>query len=266
MTLNLLDKTAGTRVARGLTYAEKPLGGQMVPLTMDLFVPKAAATPAPLLVWLGADILTDRAINPKGPQRLADVLTRKGVALAAPTVRVGANRSDLPDAAIEGLGRLEPQRDLSVHPDLSTSLGLGATEDICALLSFVAVKGEKLGLSGRTVLSGASIGAGLAFNVAVAAPHLGLERPAPVGVLSYSGTCAWPGLHEPGGLRVFALHNPLDDRMPIHPVRTMAAQDPLFELIESMEQAHGSLGLWPEEPALQACMRIHSRVIEWSAA
>ncbi|MEM7732655.1 MAG: hypothetical protein AAF280_07715 [Pseudomonadota bacterium] len=266
MTFTAFDKRAGTRVARDLIYAKTRLDGQDVPLSTDLFVPKAAAGPAPLLVWLGADILTDRAINPKGPQRLADALTRQGVALAAPKVRVGARRSDLPDTAIEGLGRLDSKRDTSVDPVLSTSPAIAATEDICAFLTFVAEKGEELGLSGQTVLAGASIGAGLAFNVAVAAPHLRFDRPAPVGVLSYSGTCAWPDLHEPERLRVFALHNPSDDRMPINPVRAMAAKDPLFELIESMEQAHGSLGLWPEETALQACARIQTRVTGWCAA
>lgn len=266
MVFTALDKKAGTRTAREMVYAERRLNGKAVPLTTDLFVPKATRGPAPLLVWLGADILTDRAINPKGPQRLADALTRQGVALAVPKVRMGAQRSDLPDATIEALGTLDSKRDKSVDPELSTSPAIAATEDICALLTFVATQGNALGLSGQTVLAGASMGAGLAFNVAMAAPHLGFDVPAPVGVLSYSGTCAWPDLYEPERVRVFALHNPLDDRIPIGPVRAMAAKDPLFELIESVEQAHGSLGLWPEETALQACARIQSRVTGWCDA
>lgn len=265
MTQPTLDQETGTQHTSGLVYAEKPLGGQIVSLKTDLFVPKASARPAPLLIWLGADIMTDRAINPKGPQRLADILTRKGVALAAPMVRVGANRADLPNAAIEGLGRLEAKRDPSVDPTLSTFPATAATEDICALLNFVAENSANLGLSGQVVLAGASMGAGLAFNVAVAAPHLGLDRLSPVGVLSYSGTFAWPALYEPGRLRVFALHNPNDDRMALGPIRDMATKDPAFELIESMEQAHGSLGLWPEETALQACTRILTRVTGWCA-
>ncbi|MEO0369947.1 MAG: hypothetical protein AAF231_00680 [Pseudomonadota bacterium] len=263
MTQTNLDQDTGTHHTSGLVYAEKPLGGQMVSLMTDLFVPQVRGRPAPLLVWLGADIMTDRAINPKGPQRLADILTRKGVALAAPKVRVGAKRADLPNAAIEGLGRLEAKRAPVADPSLSTFPATAATEDICALLNFVAEEGADIGLSGQVVLAGASMGAGLAFNVALAAPHLGLDRLSPVGVLSYSGTCAWPALFEPGRLRVFALHNPNDDRMPIQPIRDMAAKDPAFELIESMEQAHGSLGLWPEETAVQACTRILTRVTGW---
>lgn len=248
---------------RGLVYAKKPVQGQMMALKADFFAPKGAGAPAPLLVWLGADVLSDREMNPKGPQRLAEVLTRKGVALAAPMVRVGATRGDLPYSAIERLGSLEALRDKSVDPDLSTIPTIAATQDICALLAFVAENAEELGLSGQIVLAGASMGAGLAFNVGVVAPALGLDRPTPAGILSYSGACAWPSLYEPGTLRVFALNNPVDPKTPIGPIRAMAEKDPSIELIESMEQAHGSLGLWPQETALQACLRIQTRVIQW---
>lgn len=265
MTLSPLNKPAGTRKARHLPFAQKPQGGAMVALTTELFMPKTVDCPAPLLIWLGADALSDRAVNPKGPQRLAEILTRKGVALAAPRLRTTAEEADLPDATIEALSRLAPQKDPSADPDLCNFAAIAATEDVCALMEFVARKGAEFGLSGQVVLAGASMGAGLAFNVAVAAPHLGLKRPDPVGVLSYSGTCAWPSLYEPDRLRVFALHNPTNTRMPIGPIRAMADGDPLFELVESMEQAHGSLGLWPEETALQALTRIQTRVMNWCA-
>ncbi|MEO1285350.1 MAG: hypothetical protein AAFV92_10775 [Pseudomonadota bacterium] len=53
--------------------------------------------------------------------------------------------------------------------------------------------------------------------------------------------------------------------MPIDPIREMAQNDPMFELIESIEQVHGSLGLWPQETAEDACTRILTRVKQWCA-
>ena len=61
------------------------------------------------------------------------------------------------------------------------------------------------------------------------------------------------------------MHNPTDRRVPIGPVRIMAHLDPHFELIESIEQAHGSLGRWPQETTQEACNRILARVHRWSA-
>lgn len=263
MTLIPLDKKAGTEQAQGLSYAEMPLGGERVELAMELFLPKTSARPAPLLVWLGPDCLTDREVNPTGPRRLADFLTRNGVAMAMPAVRVGATRADLPDALAERLAMIEPKRDKSVDAILSTFPAVAATQDICALLARVSQDGGAMGLSGQTVLAGAGIGAGLAFNVAIVSPHLGLSRPDPVGVISYSGTCAWPSLFTPDTIRAFALHNPTNRRIPIGPIRVMAARDPSFELIEGIEQAHASLGLWPQESMQDACRRLLARVQTW---
>ena len=265
MTLLPLDKKAGTEQAQGLSYADMPVEGARVSLGMDLFLPKASKRPAPLVVWLGPDCLTDRSVNPTGPRRLADFLTRNGVAMAFPTVRVGATRVDLPDAVVERLALIEPQRDRNVDAVLSTFPAIAATQDICALLARVSLDGASMGLSGQTVLAGAGIGAGLAFNVAVVAPHLGLSRPDPVGILSYSGTCAWPQMYAPNTIRAFALHNPTDRRISIAAIRTMAARDPAFELLEGIEQAHASLGLWPQETTQQACSRILARVARWCA-
>ncbi|MEO0751233.1 MAG: hypothetical protein AAFY25_05480 [Pseudomonadota bacterium] len=263
MTLTPFDKKAGTEQALDVIYADRPLLGQITPVCTDIFLPKPAARPAPLLIWLGADILSERAPNPVGPRRLADMLTRHGVALCAPKVRVGAGRSDLPNSVVERLSQIEKDRDQSVDPGLSTFPAIAATEDICALLAWVEVEGASYGLSGKTVLVGASTGAGLAFNIALVAPRLGLSRPAPVGLMSYSGTCAWPSFFAPNAMHAFALHNPTDRRMPIGPIRTMAQLDPQFELIESIEQAHGSLGLWPQETTQQACNRILARIHRW---
>lgn len=265
MTLAPLDIKAGTQQIDGLVYAEMTLGGQSVPLHVDLFLPKADVGQTPLLIWLGADILSNRTNKPLGTKVLADFLTRNGVALAAPMVRVGAARADVPNSLVERLARIESKRDKSVEGPLSTIPAIAATEDLCAFLAWVEVDGLQYGLSGRTVLAGASTGAGLAFNTAVVAPHIGLRRPEPAGILSYSGTCPWPSLFAPSQLRAFALHNPSDRRMPIGPIRSMAQNDPMFELIESIEQAHGSLGLWPQESSVEACNRILARVKRWCA-
>lgn len=260
-----LDIQAGTQQLDGIVYAEMSLDGQSVPLHADLFLPKPEATPAPLVIWLGADLLSNRSQKPAGTKVLADFLTRNGVALAAPSVRVGAKRADMPNSLVERLARIESKRDKSVDGPLSTIEAMAATEDLCAFLAWVEVDGSQYGLSGRTVLAGASTGAGLAFNAAVVAPHIGLRRPEPAGILSYSGTCPWPSLFAPSRLRAFALHNPSDRRMPIGPIRVMAQNDPMFELIESIEQAHGSLGLWPQESPVEACNRILARVKRWCA-
>lgn len=260
-----LDKFADYATVRSVQYAQHAKAGAKLWLQADLYLPKATAQPAPLLIWLGAGILAERAANPVGPQRLAGFLTQNGVGLAVPRVRVDATQGDVAPSVMEHLAQIELHRDIGVDGTLSSFSGLAATEDLCALLSWVQANASHHGLSGQTVLAGASLGAGLAFNVAVAAPHLGLRRPQPVGVLSYSGMCAWPVLFTQGALRVFALHNPIDRRVSITSVRTMAARDPFFELIESIEQAHGSLGLWPQESSQQACARILTRVQQWCA-
>lgn len=265
MILTPFNEKTGTQHAEAVTYAEASLAGQVVPLVTDVFLPKRGAKSVPLLVWLGADMLSERAGKPAGPRRLAEILTRHGVALAAPTVRVGAARADLPNTVVERLARIEPQRDKTVEGPLSTFPAIAATQDLCALLTWVERNAQAFGLSGKTVLAGASVGAGLAFNLAVAAPHLGLSRPSPLGILSYSGACPWPSLYVPNQMRIFALHNPTDHRVPIHPVRQMAQSDPRMEFIESVEQAHGSLGLWPQEPSADACNRILTRVKTWCA-
>lgn len=255
----------GPQEARGVTYAEAPIGEQTVPLKVDLFLPDLAGANAPLLVWLGADILSDAGKTRSGPRILAQFLTQHGVAVAVPNVRVDAGRVDLPNSVVERLALIEARRDGTVDPRLSTFPAVAATQDVCALLSWIEHHASHLGLSGKTVLAGSSTGAGLAFNVSVIAPHLDLYRPDPKGILSFSGTCPWPSLFPAGTLNVFALHNPTDRRIAIDAIRSMAHMDQNFELIESIEQTHGSLGLWPNEPTQDACARILARVKRWCA-
>ncbi|MEL7011976.1 MAG: hypothetical protein AAFO72_01720, partial [Pseudomonadota bacterium] len=103
MTHASLDIKAGTQQIEGLVYAQPILAGRRIDLSMDLFLPPANAAPAPLLIWLGADILSKGATNTVGTRILADFLTRNGVALAAPAVRVDASRADLPNTLVERL-------------------------------------------------------------------------------------------------------------------------------------------------------------------
>ncbi len=263
MTFVSLDSKSGSELAEGLVYGRARLSGAMTALTMDLFLPGKTRRPSPLLVWLGADILTSKTSKPAGNRVLAGWLTREGVAMAVPSVRSKAQRSDVPDMVIETLPDIEAHRDGTVPPELSSFSALAVTSDICALLRWVEAEGLDYGLSGKVVLAGSSAGAAMAFNAAVVAPHLGLDRPEPAGVISYTGSCAWPGLYAKGRLRTLALHNPSDRRVGIGPVRKMAQNDPAFELYECIEQAHGSLGFWPQEAPQDACNRILARVRRW---
>lgn len=265
MTVITTNTAEGAKRPGDLVYAEQPLGTQNVSLTTRLFMPEPGGRPAPVLIWLGAAVLTERTANPQGPERLAGYLNRQGVALAEPTLRTNAGPRDIPAHAVERLSVIEPRRETDVDPVLSSFAGIGATADVCSLLAWLDQNADAMGLSGQIVLAGASIGASLAFNVAVMAPHLGLFRPDPVGLLSYSGTCAWPSLYAPSRMSVFALNNPIDPQTPVGPVRAMARRDPRFEIIESLEQTHGSLGLWPKESSQEACGRILDRIQRWCA-
>jgi dienelactone hydrolase len=265
MTSIIQDKARTPQSARRLTYGHSRVAGQTVALEVDLFVPDASHLPAPVLVWLGADVLSVKSGHGSGLRLLAHWLAPEGIAVAVPKVRVGADRSDVQNHVIERLPDIERHRDLTVPTDMSSFEALAAMEDLCTFLDWVATNGQSHGLSGKVVLAGSATGAAMAFNVACVAPYLGLARPHPIGLLSYSGTCAWPGLYPSGSLKTFALHNPTDRKIGIGPIRKMAHSDQSFELIEAIEQAHGSLGLWPGESPQAACDRILARVKRWCA-
>ncbi len=263
MTIVPLEPKAGTEHLADCTYGTARRDGQSVALAADLFLPPKASRPAPLLVWLGADILSLKRPGHAGHRILASRLTRLGVAMAAPRVRVGAGRADLRKHVLERLPEIERQRDITVPPALSSFAALAAVEDICTFLTWVGEAGARHHLSGRVVLAGSSIGGAMAFHTGFVAPSLWLERPNPAGIMSFSGSSAWPGLYMPGRYKVFALHSPTDQRIRIDQVRAMAQTDPAFELIECVEQAHGSLGIWPGEALEEASQRIVAKVNRW---
>ncbi|WP_397544603.1 hypothetical protein, partial [Roseovarius salis] len=182
------------------------------------------------------------------------------IALVVPELRLAAGADDLPPALRRRMAELpEPLHGLPAGPE-----ALAAMADAVACLGWLEAARDRIGLAGRPVLGGTAAGALTAFNVAYAAPAIGLDRPEPGGILSYSGGFAWPGLFVPGRYPVFALHNPFDTRIPVQSVRRLAETDPDVELIEAFDHGPGTLRVWPQEPRDHVFGRIRTLVQEWS--
>lgn len=260
------DARAGTRVAADVVYGHAPLGGRRQALHASIFLPRPAPGPPPMLVWLhGGDFHGGRH-DQVHVRRLARQLAAEGFALAAPQYRLGAGVEDL-GAGVRA--RLDDLAALPVADDparLGGAAALAATEDAARFLSWLGAQGPALALAGRPVLGGSGAGAITAFNAAFLAPWLGLRRPEPGGILSYSGGFAWPDLYRPGRYPVFALHNPFDIEIGIASIRALSARDPGLELIEAMEQAHGALRVHAKEPKTVTFGRIRAILAAWSAS
>lgn len=255
------DARAGTRRAEAAVYGNAPLAGRRIALQAALYLPAPGGAPAPVLVWLPA---TGR--DSAQTRRLARQLTAEGFALAVPRVRRQAGEGDL---APPTRARLPALADLPLAPGAAALAGpaaLAATEDAVRFLAWLAARAPALGLAGRPVLGGGGVGAAVAFNAAFLAPHLGLGRPDPGGILSYSGGFAWPTLYRPAVWPVFAIHNPFDRIVPIAPVRALSQADPALELVEAWLHAHGTLRAHPREPRPVTFGRIRDRLRAWAGA
>ena len=260
----VFDGRAGSRVAADVVFGHAPLGGQEVALRASVYLPKPGGRPPPLLVWIHGGGFRDGRHDQLQIRRLARQLTIEGFALATPEYRLGAGEADL-TATRERLAELE-RLPVAGEPWMAGAAAIAATEDVAAFLGWLEEQRGELGFAGRPVLGGSGAGAVTAFNAAYLAPFLGLERPEPGGILSYSGGFAWPELYEPGKYPVFALHSPFDDTLGIGPVRALSQMDPALELIEAWEQEHGLLRVHPQETKPVTFGRIRAMLEAWAAA
>ena len=265
------DPRAGTRMAADVLYAHAVLGGVPVALHGTLYLPAPGGAAAPLLVWLPGnghpteqhDGQHDGQRGRLQTRRLARQLTAAGFALATPQLRPRAECDDLAEATRARLAEIER---MPVAPGAARLTGwpaLAATEDAARFVGWLAARAAALGLAPRPVLGGTGDGAATAFNLAFLAPFLGLERPEPAGILSFSGGFAWPGLYRPAVYPVFALHNPFDQTLDIGPIRALSQIDPALELIEAWEHQHGALRVHPKESRTQAYGRLRALLRDW---
>lgn len=252
----------GAEAAREVIHARAPCAGAEAALRMSIFRPGAAERPAPLLFWLQAEGFGKATVGQGPPLRLARQMTHKGIALAVPELRLQAEGRDLSPALRAEMAALpEPLPGIP-----SGAAALAAMADAARGLAWLDAAREAIGLTGRPVLGGSLAGAVTALNLAYLAPRVGLDRPEPGGLISYSGGFAWPSLFAPGRYPVFALHNPFDSRMPIASARRMAEADPRFELLEAFEHRPGTLRVWPQEPRAEVFGRIRTLVRAWGEA
>lgn len=258
------DGRTGARVAEDVVYARAPRAGGQVALAATIYLPAPGSGPAPVLVWMPPARPAGAARGGVLIRRLARHLTAEGIALAAPRFRLAAAEDDLLPATRARLGALAQ---VPVAPGAGALTGpaaLAAAEDGARFLNWLAARQAVLGLAGRPVLGGSGTGAASAFGAAFLAPFLGIERPDPGGIFSYSGGFAWPALCRPGLCPVFALHNPFDDTLPIGPVRALSQADPGVDLVEAWLQEHGALRAHPREPRPVTFGRIRDRMREWT--
>jgi len=260
------DAGTGTRVAAGAVYGTALLGAGPRSLRASLYLPKAARTPVPVLVWMHGGGFETGDPDTLQIRRLARQLTARGFALAAPQYRLGAQEADLSPEARGKLGALAAMPATQGAEALAGPRAIAAAEDVARFLDWLAARAEGLGLCPRPVLGGSGAGAATAFNAAFLLPWLGLSHPDPAGILSYSGGFAWPGLYEPGRMPVFALHNPDDKEVDIAAIRALSQMDPDLELIEAFEHEHGALRLYPKEPKAETFGRLRAMLARWAGA
>lgn len=265
MLFEALDKQQGSEYAVGVVYARAPLRGKMHTLKLDLFLPHKDHRPASCLVWLrGGGFETGRYV-PGQFQRLARWCAQEGIAVIAPDFRLGATAEDLEPTTRAALPDIAGMAAKDLDPSFYGPAALAAMEDVLCALVWLEENAKSFGLRKRPVLGGSEAGAFTAFSTVYTALTMGHEVPKVAGILSFSGGLAWPELFMRGRVPIFAVHNPLDPKIPISPIRRIAQADPNVELIEAMEHQTGSIKLWPEE-GRAAC---HSRLLEyikrWSA-
>jgi len=257
-----LDPSAGTRLAEDVVYGRARLGPGDQVLRATLYLPAPDAVPAPVLVWFEAGAPGGRMRL----RRLGRQLTSAGFSLAVPRLRLKTGPGDLAPQTRAGQEMLAAQPVAPGAEALAGSAALAAIEDAARFLVWLGQQDGVLPLAGRPVLGGSGAGAATAFNLACLAPLLGLARPEPAGIFSYSGGFAWPGLYPTGRYPVFAMHNPFDDRVAIGPIRALAEADPDIELIEAWAQPHGALVSHPEEARAVTFDRIRDRLRLWCGA
>lgn len=262
------------RVARGLVYGSARQGGMMRDLRLDLYLPdpQSAETRAetqaqvPLLIWLHAGGFTGGRHDLPIYLRLARQMVSGGCALAMVEYRLGAQEEDLEEDLARRFAAMTAKRDPNISADLAGPAAVAACADLCMAMGWLVTRAGALGLAPRPVLGGSEAGACTALAAAFAAPLLGLERPDPAGVLSYSGALAWPALFEPDRSPVLAFHNPADPQVDIGPVRKLAETCANVTLIEVPDHPNGSVRLWPEEGRAASFGRIRDRLHEWTSA
>ena len=261
------DKRAGTRMVADAVYGHAPLDGQEVALHATLYLPKQRRRrPPPLLVWIHGGGFRDGTHDQLQIRRLARQLTIEGFALATPEYRLGAGAADLSEGSRARLDELERMPVAEGAGWFSGAAAIAAAEDLSRFMTWLEGVRDEIGFAGRPVLGGSGAGAVTAFNLAFLAPWLGLERPEPAGILSFSGGFAWPELYEAGKYPVFALHNPFDEKLAIGSIRALSQLDPELELLEAWEQEHGLLRVHPKETKPVTFGRIRGFVERWTAA
>jgi len=266
MGFGVFDGKAGSRVAADTVYGRAPLGGQEAALHATLYLPKPGGRPPPLLVWVHGGGFQGGHHDQLQIRRLARQLTIEGFALATPEYRLGAGEADLSAQTRGRLAELERVPVAEGADWMAGAAAIAATEDLARFMVWLEGARAELGFAGRPVLGGSGAGAVTAFNAAYLAPFLGLARPEPAGILSYSGGFAWPELYEPGKCPVFALHNPFDEVLGIGSIRALSQMDPALELIEAWEQEHGLLRVHPQETKPVTFGRIRGMLEAWTAA
>lgn len=244
-----------------IPYLHAPVQGERITLEVDIFLPEAPARPAgPMLVWFHSGAFCTGTRKRPAHRMLARRLTAAGMSVVVPSYRLASDEGDLSAPIRAALPSLLEQCPPTFRREMAGPWALAALEDSVALLHWLDAQRAALGIAGRFVVGGTSAGAINALNLLHAAPGLGLETPETGGGFCYSGAFAYPDLFRPGRASVFAMHNPDDDRVDIEPIRALAAQDSLIELIEAPGQPHGGFTAHPDEKPHVSVGRILSRM------
>lgn len=242
-------------------YRSATAQGERITLEVDLFLPEARQDRAgPMLVWFHSGAFCTGTRKRPAHRVLARRLNAAGMSVAVPAYRLASHKADLSPAVRDAVPDLLAHCPATFRQEMAGPWALAALEDSVALLQWLDAQRGALGIAGRFVVGGTSAGAVNALNLLHAAPGLGLETPELGGGFSYSGGFAYPELFRPGRAPVFAMHNPNDHQVSIEPIRALAAQDPMIELLEAPRQSHGDFYSFPGEKRHVSFDRVLSRM------
>ncbi|WP_158970751.1 alpha/beta hydrolase [Chachezhania sediminis] len=239
-------------------YHQAPTERGPLPLEVDLFR-TGAPQPRGTVVWLHSGGF--RSGSRKSPKHagIAAELNSQGYDALFPSYRLGRDkpvcgikwrRIHRMDAEVAALGE-----GLTVH--FTRRLAMAAVEDTVALLYWLRDRPDLHGIAGPVCLCGSSAGGITALNVLYASDLAQVRRPDNISsVFVASGAFAYATSRVTGEVPVLALHNPADTRVPIAPIRRLAAHDPArIRLIETTIE-HGGIRAHPAEPLAEAVARI----------
>ncbi|QUS35213.1 alpha/beta hydrolase [Falsirhodobacter algicola] len=230
------------------------------PLALEVDVFHCAGpSPRGTVIWLHSGGFTSGRRGNRHHSGMAQEFNNQGYHAAFPSYRlrgqkpknaIGWKRLHVLDGEVktlnEGMKRHHTRR-----------LPMIALDDIVQLLRWVTSAHDEHGLHHDVCLSGSSAGAMTALNTLYMGHITGRTQPENItSVSSASGAFPYATERALSPVPVLALHNPDDPKVPIAPIRRLAAAKPDHVRLIEVTSSHGSYSAYRGEPIEEAIGRI----------